>query len=72
MADNAPNKDVHVCHSSFASPLSQNMAEMDFERGIWQAALNGNVEKLEGHLNSGTPPDKRDPSGYTALVGKSY
>ena len=46
------------------------MREMDFERGIWHAALNGNMEKLENHLKNGTHPGVKDPSGYTALVGE--
>ena len=46
------------------------MREMDFERGIWHAALHGNVEKLENHLKNGTHPGVKDSSGYTALVGE--
>ena len=41
---------------------------MDFERGIWQAALDGNVKRVRLLLDKGWDPDARDGSGYTALV----
>jgi len=41
---------------------------MDFERGIWQAALDGNVKRVRTLLDKGGDPDARDGSGYTALV----
>ena len=41
---------------------------MDFERGIWQAALDGEVNRVRKLLDKGTDPNSRDGSGYTALV----
>uniref|UniRef100_UPI00358E9B12 ankyrin repeat domain-containing protein 39-like n=1 Tax=Myxine glutinosa TaxID=7769 RepID=UPI00358E9B12 len=47
--------------------LGQSLEEMDFERGIWTAALDGNVERIEAFLRKGVQPDIRDSSGFTAL-----
>ena len=41
---------------------------MDFERGIWQAALDGEVKRVRKLLDKGTGPNSRDGSGYAALV----
>lgn len=46
---------------------AQSFTEMDFERGIWQAALDGNVKRVRLLLDKGWDPDARDGSGYTAL-----
>jgi len=40
---------------------------MDFERGIWQAALDDNLNRVRTLLDKGGDPDARDGSGYTAL-----
>ena len=47
---------------------AQSFTEMDFERGIWQAALDDNVKRVRLLLDKGWDPDARDGSGYTALV----
>ncbi len=54
--------------SSKPSSLAQSLTEMDFERGIWQAALDGNMNRVRSLLDKGGDPDARDGSGYTALV----
>ena len=54
------------CSSTYAQFLS----EMDFERGIWQAALDGDVNRVRKLLDKGTDPNLRDGSGYTALVNR--
>ena len=54
--------------SSKPSSCAQSLTEMDFERGIWQAALDGNVNRVKSLLDKGGDPDARDGSGYTALV----
>ena len=54
--------------SSKPSSCAQSLTEMDFERGIWQAALDGNVKRVRSLLDRGGDPDARDGSGYTALV----
>ena len=54
--------------SSTSSTYAQSLSEMDFERGIWQAALDGDVNRVGKLLDKGTDPNLRDGSGYTALV----
>ena len=51
-----------------SSPYSQNLDEMDFTRGIWSAAMNGEVEQVQKYLDKKSSPDVLDSSGYTALV----
>ena len=41
---------------------------MDFERGIWRAALDGDVKRVTKLLDKGTDSNSRDGLGYTALV----
>jgi len=55
---------------SKSSLYAQSLTEMDFERGIWQAALDGNVKRVRLLLDKGGDPDARDSSGYTALVSE--
>ena len=54
--------------SSTSSTYAQSLSEMDFERGIWQAAPDGDVNRVRKLLDKGTVPNSRDGSGYTALV----
>ena len=56
--------------SSTSSTYAQSLSEMDFERGIWQAALDGDVKRVRKLLDKGTDPNLRDGSGYTALVNR--
>ena len=56
--------------SSTSSTYAQSLSEMDFERGIWQAALDGDVNRVRKFLDKGTDPNLRDGSGYTALVNR--
>ena len=42
--------------------------ELEFERGIWSAAMDGEEKKVEKLLKSGVCPSATDSSGYTALV----
>ena len=56
--------------SSTSSTYAQSLSEMDFERGIWQAALDGDVNRVRKLLDKGTDPNSRDGSGYTALVSR--
>ena len=62
----------HSTHSSCCSsapPTStiQSMDEMEFERGIWAAARDGEEERVMELLARGVAPSCRDSSGYTAL-----
>ena len=54
--------------SSKSSTYAQSLSEIDFERGIWQATLDGEVNRVRKLLDKGTDPNSRDGSGYTALV----
>lgn len=44
------------------------MKEMEFERGIWAAAMDGETGKVKRFLSNGVDPSCTDASGYTALV----
>jgi len=63
------SKNDHCCGGHFANPsVHQSMDEMEFERGIWSAALNGELSDVIKHLDRGTSPNAVDGSGYSALV----
>lgn len=51
-----------------SAPYSQTLHEMDFERGIWTAAVNGETERVQSYIDKNISPDILDTSGYTALV----
>lgn len=68
MEETCEDHRTHVCDcSSKPSLYTQSLTEMDFERGIWQAALDNNVKRITTILDKGGDPDARDGSGYTAL-----
>ena len=46
--------------------------ELEFERGIWSAAMDGEQKKVEKLLQSGVCPSATDSSGYTALVSNTF
>lgn len=72
MEESCEHHSTHVCDcSSKPSLYTQSLTEMDFERGIWQAALDNNVKRITTILDKGGDPDERDGSGYTALVRKT-
>lgn len=60
-------KDGHNCSCS-GSGAAQSLDELEFERGIWGAALEGDLNRIEKLL---TRPDaninQRDNYDYTAL-----
>ena len=63
--------DNHNCHHSQTNPsLHQSLDELEFERGIWSAALAGDIEDVTKKLNRGDNVNKTDKSGYTALVSQ--
>ncbi|XP_068128497.1 ankyrin repeat domain-containing protein 39-like [Hyperolius riggenbachi] len=47
--------------------VRETVQEMDFQRGIWSAALDGELSRVQRFLEKGTDPDLRDNFGYTAL-----
>lgn len=38
------------------------------KRGIWSAAMDGELSKVEKFLSSGVDPNQTDSSGYAPLV----
>lgn len=59
--------DHRQCNCSSAStPASQSLDELEFERGIWTAAIDNDEPKLRTLIARGHLGD-RDNSGYTAL-----
>ena len=50
---------------------SQNLDEMEFERGIWSAAVDGDIEKMRHHLKRSNNSDAnaKDSAGEPGLVG---
>ena len=46
----------------------QTIKEMDFDRGPWTAAANGDLEAITKYLDKGGEPNVCDSSGYTPLV----
>ncbi|XP_059616523.1 ankyrin repeat domain-containing protein 39 [Phlebotomus argentipes] len=57
--------DDGVCHCR-PGAAAQTLNEMDFERGIWTAALYDDLDRLDVAIKRGATND-RDNSGYTAL-----
>lgn len=63
----------HCCTSNITtSSVYQTIDELEFERGIWSAALNGEDDKVKQHLRKGVNPNITDSSGYAALVCYYY
>ncbi|CAN9513496.1 unnamed protein product [Ophioblennius macclurei] len=54
-------------HASSSPSVHQSLEEMDFERGIWSAAMDGDLERVKSFIQKGTDPNLRDSAGYTAL-----
>ncbi|GAB6020803.1 Ankyrin repeat domain-containing protein 39 [Chamberlinius hualienensis] len=62
------NHSGSCCHAySHPSSVHQTLNEMDFERGIWAAALEDDTAKISSHLEKGTDVNQPDTYGYTAL-----
>lgn len=59
----------HNCNSCTTpvSSVNQTLDELDFERGIWSAALDGDEARVKKLLDKGTDPNSEDKNGYTAL-----
>lgn len=62
--------DGHSCcgHKAAVHSVQQSLDEMDFERGIWSAALYGEMDRVRSCLRINGDPNAVDSSGYTALV----
>ena len=64
---------AHTHHSGCSCQVnsalySQTIDEMDFERGIWSAAMNGEIGRVKEYLDKHNCPNALDTAGYTALV----
>ena len=67
------NHGACCCSGNKHISVTQNLDELDFERGLWYAALTGDVERVEFLLSRGKNPKQTDNAGYTALVSsKSF
>ena len=53
--------------STHSNSTAQTLSELEFERGLWSAAIENDVEKVKKLLDSGHDADMKDNSGYTAL-----
>ncbi|GCB63040.1 hypothetical protein scyTo_0011559 [Scyliorhinus torazame] len=69
MASDEHSLDCRCCShdSSVPSSVHQTLEEMDFDRGIWSAASNGDFKGVQRFLEKGIDPNVPDLSGYTAL-----
>ncbi|XP_039530860.1 ankyrin repeat domain-containing protein 39 [Pimephales promelas] len=57
-----------TCSAHRSTPsVHQTLEEMDFERGIWSAAMDGDVERVRALIKKGIDPNMRDQAHYTAL-----
>lgn len=54
-------------HPASSAGVQQSLQEMDFERGIWSAAMDGDLDRVTSLLRKGSDPNLRDSAGYTAL-----
>jgi len=63
MSEHKHDNGVCQCKSSVAA---QSFAEMDFDRGIWSAALYNDIDRLKDLISRGHT-NNRDETGYTAL-----
>jgi hypothetical protein len=59
-----------ACAHGFNLSHTQTLDELDFERGVWTAALENDVQRLRSLLDKGHCVNKTDKYGYTALVGQ--
>ncbi|KAL0979449.1 hypothetical protein UPYG_G00185220 [Umbra pygmaea] len=57
----------HCSHKRLYHSAHQTLDEMDFERGIWSAAMDGDLERVTSLLKKGTDPNIRASGDYTAL-----
>ncbi|XP_072180619.1 uncharacterized protein [Diadema setosum] len=61
--------DHHGCcaHLSPTPSVTQTLDEMDWERGLWSAALTGDLTRVKCLISGGCDVNSLDKSGYTAL-----
>ncbi|XP_065054725.1 ankyrin repeat domain-containing protein 39-like [Rhopilema esculentum] len=54
-------------HDSVSSSVAQSLDELEFQRGIWQAALDNDYARVNALIRKGVSPNTPDTYGYTAL-----
>ena len=54
-------------HSKSGTLYDQSLPELEFQRGIWQAAVDNDIFRVKKLLLKGVDVNSRDSSGYTAL-----
>jgi len=64
------NMETCSCCLQRVTSVCQTLEEVDFERGIWSAAVNGDTERVKKILSGGGNPDIPDSSSFTALVSE--
>ena len=57
---------MHPLHNS----VHDFLQEMEFERSICGAAVDGDVKRIDKLLSQNVSPNYTDGSGYTALVSQ--
>lgn len=56
-----------MCSHQSSSSTTQTLEELDFDRGLWSAACDGDLKRCKELLQRGHDPSKPDKSGYTPL-----
>ena len=56
-----------MCSHQASSSMGQTLDELEFERGLWSAACDGDLNKCKELLQRGHNPSKPDNSGFTPL-----
>lgn len=54
-------------HSSGVGGVFQTLDEIDFAKGPWNLAVNGDYPGIQKYLSNGGEPSIRDASGYSPL-----
>ena len=67
MSENCEHESCHGHTLPANSSVVQTLDELEFERGIWQAAVDNDFERVKSLIETGTSVDIKDKSGYTAL-----
>ncbi|XP_064456004.1 ankyrin repeat domain-containing protein 39-like [Ornithodoros turicata] len=61
------HSDGGCSHKTSVPSVCQTLDELDFQKGVWGAAVDGDYEKLHKLLQKGNDPNSQDSYGYTAL-----
>ena len=56
-----------MCSHTSSSSTTQSLDELEFERGLWSAALNNDLNKCQELIRKGHNVSQPDSSGFTAL-----